>query len=158
MCPICGKAFHAKPSRINRTKIVCCGRDCCNKYRNIYMKGEGNHQYGLKGKLNASWKSDKRVTNYGYYKVRVLDHPFKDKNDMVFEHRLIAEQYLLTEENSLVINNKRYLKPTYEVHHIDGNKLNNEVENLMVLTKSEHKRLHNLAQPRERNSVTGKFL
>ena len=31
----------------------------------------------------------------------------------------------------------------YEVHHIDMNKLNNDINNLAVLTKSEHAKLHN---------------
>ena len=30
----------------------------------------------------------------------------------------------------------------YEVHHIDMNKLNNDINNLTVLTKSEHAKLH----------------
>ena len=157
-CPICGKKFHAKPYHLKRFKVVCCSRECSKKHKSNYMKGEGNHQYGLKGRLNLSWKSDKKITNYGYLKIRVLNHPFKDIDDMVFEHRLVAEQHLLTEENSVIIDNKSYLKPTYSVHHIDGNKLNNNVENLMVMTKAEHSRLHNLAQRRERNSVTGRFL
>ncbi len=32
----------------------------------------------------------------------------------------------------------------YEVHHKDGNKLNNSLDNLVVLTKSEHSRIHSL--------------
>lgn len=30
----------------------------------------------------------------------------------------------------------------YEVHHIDMNKLNNDINNLAVLTKSEHAKVH----------------
>lgn len=37
---------------------------------------------------------------------------------------------------------KKYLSPNYDVHHINQNKLDNRVENLMVLTRSEHKKLH----------------
>ena len=38
-------------------------------------------------------------------------------------------------------------KPGYDVHHIDENKLNNSLSNLMYLTKSEHRRLHNEGKP-----------
>jgi hypothetical protein len=42
-------------------------------------------------------------------------------------HRFVMEQYL-----------DRQLSPNEEVHHIDGNKLNNSVANLQVLSKQEH--------------------
>lgn len=69
-------------------------------------------------------------------------HPFATKSGYIREHRLIAEYYLLTEENSVLINNKKYLSPKFEVHHKDLNKLNNNKDNLQVLTKSEHQKLH----------------
>ena len=36
----------------------------------------------------------------------------------------------------------RLLEPSEHVHHINGNKTDNRVVNLMVLTASEHSRLH----------------
>ena len=47
------------------------------------------------------------------------------------EHRVIAEQML-----------GRALKRNEIVHHIDGNKHNNEPSNLQIMTQSEHVRLH----------------
>lgn len=141
-CEVCGKLFHRKPSYITKTKHLTCSKECNNKLRKVTYKGINNPQYGLKGQLNASWKSDKKITSYGYVKIRCLDHPFQDCDGFVFEHRLIAEKYLLTEENSVLINGKRYLKQTYSVHHIDENKLNNDVRNLKIMTKSEHMSYH----------------
>ena len=46
-------------------------------------------------------------------------------------HRVIAEQML-----------GRPLEKGEIVHHIDGNKRNNDPSNLMVMTQSEHCRLH----------------
>lgn len=65
------------------------------------------------------------------------------KDGYIREHRLIAEQYLLTEENSIEINGEYYLSPNYDVHHKDRNKLNNSSKNLEILTRSEHAVLHN---------------
>lgn len=156
VCPICGKKFHVKPSWI--TGKNCCSRECKAKLDSVLMKGEGNHQFGLKGKNNPTWKTDEKISHYGYKLVRALDHPFKNSSDFVFEHRLVAEQYLLNERNSVEINGKRYLRPELEVHHIDGNKLNNNPNNLIILTKSVHMKLHNLLRPQNRNKETGKFI
>lgn len=90
--------------------------------------------------------------------IRVLDHPFRNSSDFVFERRLVAEQYLLTDETSIEINGKRYLKPEPEVHHIDQNKLNNDPSNLLILTKSEHIALHNKLSPTKKDPTTGRFI
>jgi hypothetical protein len=47
------------------------------------------------------------------------------------EHRVVAEQML-----------GRPLKRNEIVHHIDGNKHNNDPSNLQVMTQSEHVRMH----------------
>lgn len=156
VCPVCDKRFHVKPSRL--TERNCCSKECKHKYDSIAMIGEGNHQFGLKGKDNPTWKSDIKISTYGYRMIRVLDHPFRNSSDFVFEHRLVAEQYLLTEYNSVTINGKKYLKPELEVHHKDQNKLNNDPTNLLVLTKSEHRTLHNKLSPQTKDENTGKFI
>ena len=45
-------------------------------------------------------------------------------------HRVIATQLIPNPENKA------------EIHHIDGNRLNNAVENLMWVTRAEHRELH----------------
>lgn len=141
-CPICGKVFHCKPYHLKKYKTHYCSKDCQIIAKKIYMKGSGNHQFGLKGSRNASWKSDRRISRYGYIQLRVPEHPFAPKDGFVFEHRLVAEKYLLTEENSVVIDGKRYLSPKYDVHHKDFDRTNNDVNNLVVMLKGDHVRLH----------------
>lgn len=48
------------------------------------------------------------------------------------QHRLVMERYL-----------GRELRPDEVVHHKDHDKTNNNIENLELLTNSEHTRLHN---------------
>ena len=49
------------------------------------------------------------------------------------EHRLVMEQYL-----------KRKLNKNEIVHHKDGDKSNNNIDNLEVMSLSDHSRLHQL--------------
>lgn len=92
-----------------------------------------------------------------YKWVGIQNHPtYKSKR--MREHRYLAEKYLLTEDNSIVINGIRVMKPGYVVHHIDGNKKNNSLDNLAVLSRSEHTRLHNLESPRMKCQKTGRFI
>jgi len=141
-CAYCNKEFYLKPSHLSKTDTHCCSEKCLRNLRKTTYSGKNNPQYGLKGILNDSWKSDVKITHYGYRKIRALDHPFKDIDDFVFEHRLIAEKYLLTSENSIKVGDKSYLKDTYVVHHEDFNRLNNKVNNLKVMTKSDHIKWH----------------
>lgn len=141
-CPICGKKFHRKNSKVEKTKNVCCSMVCANQLRKTTMSGENNHQYGLLGSQNSTWKSDERISSYGYKLIRVLDHPFRNTDDFVFEHRLVAEKYLLDDNNSIIVDGIKYLKPELVVHHIDKNRLNNSPDNLIVMTREEHTAYH----------------
>lgn len=142
-CAVCNKPLHRKPSIIKKTNNITCSHECFCKLKKITMAGENNHQYGLKGKLNSSFKNEIKITVYGYKSVLNLEHPFHDSSGRVFEHRLVAEKYLLDDMNSCVINGIRYLKKDYDVHHIDFNKLNNSPENLCVMRKGDHVAFHN---------------
>ena len=74
------------------------------------------------------WKTIKKGD---YLYALVPDHPNASKNGYVLEHRVIMERKI-----------KRYLTSNEVVHHIDGNKHNNEVSNLQLMSASEHNRLH----------------
>lgn len=157
VCPICGKRFHLKPSAIPRAKRHFCSKECFNVAKVDDMSGENNHQYGVRGKDNASYKGD-RITRLGYRAVTDWEHPFATKGHLVLEHRLVAEKYLLTEENSVEINGKRYLRPDYIVHHKNHDRLDNRPENLEVMKKTDHSRLHAKEMNLLRNPVTQRFM
>lgn len=141
-CAFCGKLIHVKQSQMNKCIKNYCSIECANKDKKIRYAGSKNHQYGLKGNKNSSWKSDEKISFYGYKLIRVLDHPFKNCDDFVFEHRLVAEKYLLTNDNSIDINGKKYLKKGYVVHHLDFNRQNNDVSNLIIMLRGHHTALH----------------
>ena len=74
------------------------------------------------------WKTIKKG-NYLY--GLVPSHPKATKNGYVLEHRLQIEKKL-----------GRFLNSDEVVHHKDEDKHNNKIENLEVMSRAEHTRLH----------------
>ena len=83
------------------------------------------------GKRSGNWKGEKCITSHGYVSVYNPDHPHAGKKKRVYEHILVMENHI-----------GRYLEKGEVVHHINGNKSDNRIENLMLLTNSEHVKLH----------------
>lgn len=76
---------------------------------------------GFSESNNPRWSGGRHISSKGYQTINV---PGRGK---VLEHRYIMEQHL-----------GRPLLHTEEVHHKDENKLNNDLSNLEILTRSQH--------------------
>jgi len=84
------------------------------------------------GKKHGMWKGGKIKHDRGYLFIYSSNHPFRNKRNYVFEHRLVMEKKL-----------KRFLGPTEVIHHINGIKIDNRIENLQLFNnQSEHIKLH----------------
>lgn len=119
-CVICGAYFWR---RIRKGRLdLYCSKKCVWKA----TKGaEFNAHIGRSCAAKIGDAQRGRGTGKAYRK-RMGKH----------EHRLVAEQLL-----------GRKLLPGEVVHHIDGNKLNNDPSNLKVLSQSQHMREHGLGIP-----------
>jgi len=110
-----------------------------------------------KGKNNPRWKGGKTKSNKGYIYIYSPDHPFKDKRNYVFEHRLVAESSLRKynpESKALIeINGEKYLRNDWAPHHINGIRNDNRWNNLSVMLKKSHDRFHTQG---EKNPFYGK--
>lgn len=149
-CDYCGKEICNELNNSRTRKLHFCNRACYAEYQKILV-GELNPNYGNRGPKNPLNKPS-RISTTGYNEIHSEDHPFKTCEKKVKEHRLVAEKYLLTEDNSIEVDGVRYLSRGFVVHHIDGNKLNNDVNNLMVMTNSEHLKLHHRQWAERRES------
>lgn len=152
ICPVCGREFHRKPSYIKKAKWkdkICCSSSCNKSIRKVMMSGEGNHQYGLRGHRNSSFiKGNRARKNNRLNEVMVYVGEWYAKpswSGRIPEHRYLVElnHEVFGNEKFENIKDWYYLKDGYTVHHIDGNHSNNSLDNLMVITRSEHTRIHN---------------
>lgn len=89
-------------------------------------KLSGKNHWAFKGRVK-----DKQ----GYILIYTANHPYKNCNNRVYEHRLVMEQYL-----------GRYLIRKEVVHHINGIRDDNRIDNLRLFaTATEHGRLCRLS-------------
>lgn len=81
------------------------------------------------------WNIEKIIRKGDYNYCKVINHPHATKHGYVLHHRIVMENHL-----------NRILDASEIVHHKNGNKTDNDVNNLEVYTNSEHTRMHKLQQ------------
>jgi len=89
-----------------------------------------------KGENHPCWKGGRIIEQKGYIKVYHPDHLYADAQGYVREHRLVMEKHLRkTNPNHpalIEIDGKKYLSRDYIVHHKNGIKEDNRIENLQL--------------------------
>ena len=126
-CPDCGKTrqvhpYHYKYEGFSRRCLHC---HC------LLMNAQ------KKGKLGANWKGGRNPTGDGAIRRYIFkDNPFfpminreEAVGGYVLEHRLIIAEYL-----------GRCLKPQEIVHHLNGIRDDNRIENLILVNAQNHEK------------------
>ena len=86
---------------------------------------------GQIGDKNVSWKGGRKISSRGYVLILDREHPLVEENGYILEHRMIAaEKWGIEAVRGMV------------VHHKDGNKQNNAIENLELMSNGDHGRHH----------------
>lgn len=118
-CTHCGIMFTPK-----RKEQTYCSRSCASVKK-------GKSRYGQKTGPQHGKVYSRKKDKDGYFRVYAGLHPFACGRLMIFEHVMLME---------LSINRK--LLSTEVVHHINHVRSDNRMENLQLMTRKEHCRLH----------------
>lgn len=115
-CVVCGKPLEKKQKK-------CCSRSCSATYGNRNARGE----------KARNWKGGRNLHSEDYIRIYKPNHPSACSYGYVYEHRFVMEQRI-----------GRHLHTHEIVHHINGIKTDNRIENLeLISNQSEHCKFHN---------------
>lgn len=128
-CEICGVEMSIKPSHLKRRKT--CSKVCDGERKRTMYSGKDNPNYGNRGEKNPMFKTGEKISRYGYRMIYKPDHPNSQKDGYILEHRYVMSEFL-----------GRPLSNEEHIHHKDENKLNNDIRNLEIISKSDHSKLH----------------
>ncbi|MBS9476183.1 HNH endonuclease [Ancylobacter radicis] len=98
----------------------------------------GKHGHHVTASRQHRWKPGSRVGSTGHVKVRVgRSHPLADPNGWAYEHLVVW----------CAAGRPRPGRGEV-LHHLNEDKTDNRIENLHLMTKSEHNALHLRNRPR----------
>ena len=86
----------------------------------------GKKYPGRSGPNHHNWKGGRILDEKGYMNIRMTEHP-NAQNGYVLEHRLIMEKKI-----------GRILESHEIIHHKNGRRDDNRIENLVLLDKASH--------------------
>lgn len=116
---------------------TCTIHDCGGKHLSRGWCGKHYMRWLRHGDPTVSRQpgrdSGREVVANGYVRVRQPDCPLSDTSGWINEHR-----YVTWLAGTLV-------DPVHEVHHINGVRHDNRLDNLLVMTAEDHRALHNIA-------------
>lgn len=126
------KAAERKRRFLQRKKVEKYGPE----WADVDMRGRhGNH---ARGEASGKWQGDRIVTSHGYVAVRV--HP--DYPHAWGAPGLVGFKYAYEHVTIMVAHIGRPLEPNEVVHHRNGKRDDNRLENLELTTRSDHAREH----------------
>ena len=143
LCPVCGKLIY-------NTSFLCNFCNSCStkdiiKRLGHPMQGKKKTLQQMKKRLdwlkknplignkNPRWKGGRKYDGQGYVLIYMPKHPRPSSKNYIYEHRLVMETHI-----------NRLLKSTEIVHHINGIRDDNRINNLMLFYSNREHKLHHI--------------
>lgn len=105
---------------------IMTGKKLSQAHRDKVVKTLSSYK-GQSGKDNPTWKGGRTLKDNKYIYLRMTDHPNVLSNGYFAEHRHVMEKHL-----------GRLLTKYEHIHHINGVKHDNRIENLELVNGQTH--------------------
>lgn len=152
VCAICGKKFLVHEYRKYSSKF--CSRECyhkstitdkshvCKNCGSVFTNKDKNKKFcsvECACEFRRNKQKNAKLSKDGYKRIWLSD------GSCIKEHIYIMEQHI-----------GRKLNKNECVHHIDGNRSNNDISNLQLMTIGEHSRLHRNQEIKDGKELFGR--
>lgn len=123
-----------------RVEQAYCSKSCASVEKGRSRRGQKTGP--------QFWRTYKRrIDKDGYVRVYAGRHPYADGRLMIPEHVMVMELAI-----------RRRLRPGEVVHHRNHDREDNRLENLELMTRSDHSRIHGIGSLRKRSRTEdGRF-
>lgn len=136
-CQHCGCEFERLECQLGRGRGKFCSKKCCNDAQffgseiTCALCGKKVYRHFSEQDIGVKIKQFCSRNCYMKWRKEKLKEKTYPKIGAEHIHRIVIEKSL-----------GRKLLSSEIVHHVDGNKHNNTLENLIVMNQAEHARLH----------------
>ena len=139
---------------VARRMLITAGVELRSRADGIRSSSEklGKHMIGKKREFSENWKANMAAARRKHVDLTAKGTSKKTGGYVVItrgankhrtEHAVIMEQKI-----------GRRLMPDEVVHHMDGNKHNNSIDNLVIMTRAEHTSMHRNERKGDKHGIS----